>query len=441
MLVNVTVENLAPCKKLLRVELESKQVDDAFEAMTKDFQRQVSLPGFRPGKAPRDMVVRKYADDIRDEVKKKLIPDAYRKAIQEHKLSVVGYPDIEEIQFAQGQALQFAATVETSPEFELPDYKGLPVKKETGSVSNEDVERAIELLRERQTNFNTALREAKEGDVAVVNYTGTCDGKPLTELSPTAKGLTEQKNFWINVDAKAFIPGFGPQLAGAKAGDKRTVTVDFPTEFVSPELAGKKGVYEVEVVEVKEKVLPPMDDAFAKSYGAETLDKLREGVRSDLENELKSKQERDVRNQVVDALLNKVNFELPESVVMQETRSVVYNIVSENQRRGIAKELIDQQKEQIFASASHTAKGRVKASFLFSKVAEKEGIKAEQMDIAQRVQAMAASYQMPMDKFVKELEKRDGFGEVYEQVLNEKVIQFLVNNAAIEEVAPAPKQP
>src|SRR5580698_2733733 len=262
--VNVTVENLAPCKKLVRIELESKDVDAAFDAMLKDFVRQASLPGFRPGKAPRDMIAKRYEKDIQDEVKKKLIPDAYRKAVDEQKIEVVGYPDIEEIQFGRGQALQFAATVETAPEFQLPDYNGIPVKRETASVTDADVERALNLLRERHINFETVDRPAATGDVAVVNYTGTCDGKPVIEIAPAAKGLSEQKNFWVNLEPGAFLPGFAEQLTGVKAGDKRTVNVDFPADFVTPQLAGKKGVYEVELVEVKEKVLPALDDAFAK---------------------------------------------------------------------------------------------------------------------------------------------------------------------------------
>src|SRR5688572_26513339 len=164
--------------------------------MTKDFQKQANLPGFRPGKAPKEMVIRKYDKDIQDEVKRKLIGDSYREAIKEQKLDVLGYPDIEEIQFGRGQALQFAATIETEPEFQLPEYKGLPVKREARSVTDEDVERALNLLREQQVKFEKAERELRAGDIAVVSYTGTCDGKPITDTAPTAKGLTEQKSFW-----------------------------------------------------------------------------------------------------------------------------------------------------------------------------------------------------------------------------------------------------
>jgi len=159
--VNVTLEHLAPCKKLLRVEIEPKQVDETFESITKDFQRQASLPGFRPGKAPKEMVVRKYGKDIEDEVKRKLISDSYKKAVEEQKLDVLGYPDIEEIQFNRGQPLQFAATVETAPEFELPEYKGLQVQREATGVTEEDLNRALDALREQQVSFKSAERIIK----------------------------------------------------------------------------------------------------------------------------------------------------------------------------------------------------------------------------------------------------------------------------------------
>lgn len=435
--MNVTVENLAPCKKLMRVEVEAQKVDETFESVTKDFRREANLPGFRPGKAPRDMVLRKYEKEILEETKRKLISEAYRKAVEEQKLDVVSHPDIEEIQFGRGQALQFAATIETAPEFELPEYKGLPIKREMQSVTDADMERAINLLRERQVSFTKVERPVQSADIAVVNYTGTCEGKPITELAPAAKGLTEQKHFWVEVGANSFIPGFGDQLIGAKAGDKRTVTVDFPTDFVTPQLAGKKGSYEVEVVEVKEKVLPALDEALAKAYGAESLEKLRAGVRSDLENELKFKQEKTLRSELVRALLGRINFDLPETAVARETRNVVYDLVQENTKRGIPRQAIEQQKEQIYSAATHNAKERLKVQFLLQKIAEKEDIKVSQEEIAQRVHHLAGMYQIPADKFLRDLQKRNGLIEVYDQIMNVKVIDFLQQNAKIEDVPPS----
>jgi trigger factor len=439
--VNVTVENLAPCRKLLRVEVDAKAVDEAFDAVTKDFQKQASLPGFRPGKAPRNLVLKKYELDIKNEVKRKLIGDSYRKALDEKKIAVLGYPDIEEIQFGRSQMLQFAATIETAPEFQLPEYKGLPVKRENKSVTDADVERALKILAQQHTIFETVARELRLGDIAVINYTGTCDGKPITDTARTAKGLTEQKNFWVDTTPGSFIPGFADQLLGAKAGDKRTVNVDFSADFVTKELAGKKGVFEVEAVEVKEKILPPVDDALAKKYDAENLEKLRAGVRRDLENELKYSQGKAVRGQIIRALLDRVNFDLPETAVAHETRNVVYDIVRENSQRGVGRETIEKQKEEIYTAATRDAKERVKLAFLIQHIAEKENFKVSQEEVLQHAQALASMYQIPLEKFLKDLQKRNGVAELYDQIAREKVLAFLEQNAKIEETPAAVASP
>ena len=420
----------------MRVEIEAQKVDETFDAVAKDFRREAKLPGFRPGKAPLEMVLRSYGKDIEEEAKRKLISEAYRKAVEEQKLDVLGHPDIEEIQFTRGQPLQFAATIETAPEFELPEYKGLAIKREVRTVSEADVEKALNLLREQRVSFKTVERPLAAGDIAVVNYTGTCEGKPMTEIAPTAKGLTEQKAFWVEAKPNSFIPGFADQLIGAKAGDKRTVNVDFPADFVTPQLSGKKGAYEVEVVEVKEKVLPPLDEELAKGYGAESLEKLQAGVRRDLENELKFKQEKSIRSDLVRALLGRVNFELPETAVAHETRNVVYDLVRENAQRGVPRDVIEKQKDQIYSAATHNAKERVKVQFLLQKIAEKEDLKVSQEEIAKRVHYLAGMYQIAPDKFLKDLQKRNGLIEVYDQIMNEKVIDFLEQNAKFEDVLP-----
>jgi trigger factor len=421
----------------VRVELDAAAVDTTFDAITKDIQKQAVLPGFRPGKAPRDMVVKKYDAEIKDEAKRKLIGDSYRKAIEEQKISVVGYPDIEEVQFGRGQALQFTATVETAPDFQLPEYKGLTATLETKSVTDADVEKALDLLRGQQADYKTVARPLATGDIAVVNYAGTCEGKAITELAPTAKGLTEQKNFWVETGDNSFIPGFAAQLIGANAGDKRTVNVDFPADFVTRELQGKKGVYEVELVEVKEKHLPELNDEFAKKYGAENFEVLKTGVRTDLENELKHSRTKSVRGQVIKALLDKLSFDLPETAVANETRNVVYDLVRQNTQRGVNRDIIEQQKDQIYAAAAGSAKERVKLAFVVSRIAEQEKIQATQEDVLKRAQQLAMMYQMPLDQFIKDLQKRNGVNELYEQVMHEKVLELIEKNAVITETAPA----
>lgn len=318
----------------------------------------------------------------------------------------------------------------------MPEYKGLPARVQSRSVTDSDVERALTALRERKMTYPTVDRPAQLGDMAVINYTGTCEEKPIVQIAPTAKGLTAQKNFWVELGAQSFIPGFGEQLQGAKAGDKRTVTVDFPADFVTQQLAGKRGVYNVNIVEVKEKALPALDDALAKAYGAEDLEKLRAGVRKDLENELNFSRSKSIRSQVIQLLLGRVQCDLPESALGRETKNRVYRLVNSSQQRGLPREAIEQHKDQIFNSAAKDAKDRVKANFLFRKIAEKENLKVAREDLEHRVIYLAQASQTPVNKFVKELDKREGWGEIHEQILNEKVVDLLEANAKLEEVPP-----
>ncbi|MBI3875158.1 MAG: trigger factor, partial [Verrucomicrobia bacterium] len=405
----------------------------------KEYQKHAQLPGFRAGKAPRAMVVKAYSADIENEVKRRLIPDSYKKAVAEQKIRVATYPDIEEIQFGRGQTLQFAATLETEPEFELPEYKGIPIKLPAITVSDEDVTKAVEALRTQRAEYKDVPRAIQAGDFVVINYTGACDGRPIAELAPAYRGISEQKNFWVNIQTGQFIPGFTEQLVGASAGEKRTAQVDFPADFMAQPLAGKKGSYEVEIVQVKERHLPEVNDEFAKSFGGENLEKLRAGVKADLENEVKFQRERSAKDQVVRELLARVKCDLPESIVTSETRSVVYNIVQEQTQRGATRESIESQKDQIFNFAAASAKDRVKAMFLLGRIAEKEGVKVEQQEVSQRVLTMAAQYQMPVQKLVKQLDERGGFSEIHEQILTAKVLNLLVEQAKVEEVQPEKK--
>lgn len=432
--MNVSVEHLGPCRKLLRIEVDAAAVDAKFEQVTKEFQRHAQLPGFRPGKAPREMVVRCFGKRIEDEVRRRLIPEAFRDAVREQGFRVVGEPDLEEGQFGRNQPLQFVATVETAPEFELPDYKGLPVRREVGVVTDADLERALNVLREQHASFVDLARPVQLGDYVVVHYHATVDGRPLREVAPNARGLSERQNFWVHAAQDEFLPGFAEQLVGASAGEKRTITVDFPANFVEPELAGRRATFEVEVVQVKERKLPELDDAFAQSYGAPNLAQLREGVRADLQRELAHKQDVSVRNQLVRQLLDRVQFDLPESFVTQETRHVVYDIVRENQRRGVTSEAIEKAKDQIYTVATNNARERVKVGFLLSRIAEKEGITATKEEIGLRVALLAQQYQMKPEKMLRQLEQRDALAEIAEQIITAKVLDFLAKHARVEEV-------
>jgi len=434
--VNVTLEHLAPCKKLLRVEVDKSEVDTAFEEMTREFVKRARLPGFRPGKAPVHLVIKAFAERIDDEVRRKLVSEHYRKALEEQGLEVVGQTDLEVVHFARGEPFQFAVTMETAPDFELPEYNGLPVKREVRAVTEEDVERALGLLKDQRATYVDVERPVQSGDFVVVDYQGTCEGKPITELAPAARGLTEKQGFWLQIEPEAFIPGFADQLLGAPAGEQRTVQVTFPADFVTPELAGKAGQFEVKINQVKEKVSPELDDAFAQALGAEDMAALRQGVRGDLENELQYSLKRSTREQIVRELLRRVQCDLPESVVAKETKTVVYDIVRENTERGITREAIDRQKDQIFSYASSSARDRVKTAFILERIATKEGIKAEPAEVGNRIMILAQQNDIKPEKLVKQLKERGGIDEIREQVISQKVLEFLEEKAVFEDVLP-----
>lgn len=438
--VNVTIENLAPCRKLVKVTLDPETVQKKFDETIGMFQRTQKLPGFRPGKAPRHLIEKVFQKDIEGEVKSRLISDNFDKAVKEHKITPVRMPEVEEIQFGRTEGLQFAATVETEPEFEVPDYKGLPAKKEKRTVSDDDVEKALQRLREGQANFEPVAREAQTGDVVVVNYSGTTDGKPLTDIAPVAKGLTEKKGSWLKVGDGSFIPGFTEQLVGARAGDKRTVNVDFPADFVIKELEGKKGVYEVEVVEVRAANLPEINDEFAKKFELANVDDLRKNVRQTLEQELETTTRRSIREQLLTGLLNKVSCELPESVYNDEIRSVIYEVVTDNQRKGLSHQDIDAHKDQIYENAKGTARDRLKMAYLVSRIAEKEGIKVTNEDMTRYIIYQAQTNNMDPQQLAAKWKKENRFGNIANYLLHQKTVEFIEKNANIEEVEPQAAQ-
>jgi trigger factor len=432
----VTIENTAPCRKKLRVEVDAGRVAGTRAEILQEFRKVASIPGFRPGKAPEPMVEKRYAGQIDEELRKRLIPESYRQALNEQNLKVVGYPQIESVDYQPGRPLVYTAAVDTAPEFPLPEYKGIPVKKKMVVVKDEDISKTLDSLREQQADFVTVEgRALQTGDFAVVNYTGVADGKPISELAPDAKGLGDNKDFWLLISPDSFLPGFCNQLTGANAGEKRQVLVDFPTDFPQKSLAGKKATFFVDVVALKEKKLPELNDELARKLGAESLEKLKEAVRKSLQGEAEGQQDSEMRRQVVEHLLSKVEFELPESLVQQETRGIIYDLVRENSMRGATKEQLEQKKDEIFGFAAKSAKDRLRTSFILDAIAHAEQIKVEEPEIEQRIAELAQRSRTTPARLKAQLAEKGALGEIEEQILVSKTLDFLVDNAKVETVA------
>ncbi len=437
--MEVTITDLSPCKKQLRIEIDAETVNAKFDAVAKDFRRHAHLPGFRPGKAPLANVMRSYGDKIGEEAKRTLMSDSYAKALKENELRPVIMPEVEELQFGHGKPFQYLATLEVTPAFEMPEYIGIEVEKERRSVNDADIAKALDTLREQRVSYADMDRPAVEEDFIVVNFTGTIDDKPITDLIKVARGLTEQKNFWLHKTQNPLIPGTVEALIGSSKGDKKTVTVTIPDDFVYEEIVGKEAKYEIEVVQVKEKSLPELDDKFAKGFGAESMDKLREGVENDLKNELEYSKKKSIRTQCVDKLLGAVNCDLPETIVNEATRAAVHNIVQQNHQRGVGKEIIEENKDKIYANAKTDAKVRVKANYILSKIAEKEGIKVTDKELSRQVAAMAAQQKVKPQKLAQQLKDNGTIYQVQEEIMNSKVIDLLEEKAKVTEIDPKPE--
>lgn len=437
--MEVTITDLSPCKKQLRIEIDAETVNAKFDAVAKDFRRHAHLPGFRPGKAPLANVMRSYGDKIGEEAKRTLMSDSYAKALKENELRPVIRPEVEELQFGHGKPFQYLATLEVTPAFEMPEYIGIEVEKERHSVNDADIAKALDTLREQRVSYADMDRPVVEDDFIVVNFTGTIDDKPITDLIKVARGLTEQKNFWLHKTQNPLIPGTVEALIGSSKGDKKTVTVTIPDDFVYEEIVGKEAKYEIEVVQVKEKSLPELDDKFAKGFGAESMDKLREGVENDLKNELEYSKKKSIRNQCVDKLLGAVNCDLPETIVNEATRAAVHNIVQQNHQRGVGKEIIEENKDKIYANAKTDAEVRVKANYILSKIAEKEGIKVTDQELSRQVAAMAAQQKVKPQKLAQQLKDNGTIYQVQEEIMNAKVIDLLEEKAKVTEIDPKPE--
>ena len=436
--MEVTITDLSPCKKQLRIEIDAETVNAKFDAVAKDFRRHANLPGFRPGKAPLANVMRSYGDKIGEEAKRTLMSDSYSKALKENDLRPVIMPEVEELQFGHGKPFQYLATLEVTPAFELPEYNGIEVEKERRTVSDADVAKALDTLREQRVSYADVDRPAGEDDFIVVNFTGTIDDKPITDLVKVARGLTEQKNFWLHTKQNPLIPGIVEALIGSGKDDKKTVTVTIPDDFIYEELIGKEAKYEIEIVQVKEKSLPELDDAFAKGFGAESMDKLREGVENDLKNELEYSLKKSIRNQCVDKLLSAVNCDLPETIVNEATRAAVHNIVQQNHQRGVGKDIIEENKDRIYANAKADAEVRVRANYILSRIAEKEGIKVTDQELSRQIAAIAAQQKVKPQKLAQQLKDNGTLYQVQEEIMNGKVIDLLEEKAKVTEIDPKP---
>jgi trigger factor len=417
----------------VQISVEPAKISSTHDEILREVRKVASIPGFRPGKAPDAMIQKKYGDHINEQVQQRLIPESFRAVLAEHKIRVVGQPNITKVDYTPGLSMSFVAEMDTAPEFELPTYKGIAVTKKKVEVKQEDIDQTLEAMREQYAEFvDVEGRPLANGDYAVLSYTGTIDGKPIKEVAPDAPQFGEVKDIWLPMQSDAFLPGFTEQLIGAAKGEKRVVTVEVPSDFAQKDLAGKKAVYSVDISGIKARQMPPLDDEFAKKAQAESLDALKASIRKMIELDRENEVKADMRRQVMDYLMAQVTFELPESLVQHETRSILGDVVRQNVGRGASKEQLEAQKDEILGFADKSARDRLKGSFILGAIAAAEKVEATEHEIAERLELIARANRTTPDRLRAQLENNDNMSGLEEQIVMSKTIDFLLANATVE---------
>jgi trigger factor len=326
------------------------------------------------------------------------------------------------------------------PEFALPKYTVLPTEVAPVEATDAEIDQIIEGMRAERAEFKVAERAAAKGDYVKLAYEGKVDGKPIVELAPDKQIYGKVPQTWEEVEGanEGVIPGLGPQLAGLKPGDKKDLTINFPADFAAvPALAGKQAVYSIAVLEIRERVLPPLDEAFFKTHQAADLETLKVMIRSQLKRQKEARNRGELRRQVSEAIADRVEFPVPDSLVDQETQNVLRQFIEENMRRGVPQEQFEKDKKELFDGARKAAARRVKTQLILAKIAEAEKLQVTEQDIDQFIYREAMRTQQKPDKLVKVLTTdREQLRAVQLSIIFDKAIDFLVSKATVATVQP-----
>src|SRR5216117_3658117 len=433
--MKVEVEKQAGSVSTLQIEVPSEEVSKEWDAIANSFARFAKIPGYRPGKAPRAVIEKRFRKEIQDELTKKLVSKSYHEAIEQEQLRVASLANIEDVQLGEDKSMRFRATVVTAPEFELPEYKNIPVQLPETNVSGSEVDVAIERLRDQTADFvDVPERGLEMGDFAVIDFEGSSDGKPISEIAPQAsKNLQGGKKFWLHLASDNFLPKFCEQLVGQKPGETRLAIVEFPADFPPKELAGKKADYAVTLREIKERVLPEIDDALAaKLVPGKTLADLRQMIEHDIEHAKEHDIERAKEAQILKYLHEHIQFELPPALLQNETRRAVAELVQRNRERGVTDEMLKEKEKELIDGAASLAANRLKTNFILHRIAERENIQVTKDDVDLRIRQEAARYDISPDKMRKELQQKDALDDIAEQILLGKTLDFLKANVSVQ---------
>ncbi len=430
------VESISPVKKRLSVEIPPEEVSEKEQAALKDLRRRVTVPGFRRGKAPLDVLRRLYGERVRADVISRLIEESYQEALRQEEIVPVAEADIQiqSLPMAE-ESLSYTAVVEVRPRVEPRGYTGLTLKRERVEVDETEVEAELESLRRQRATFEPAPEdhEAAEGDLVVMDYEGTVDGEPL-------EGLTGEDRSVV-LGSGVLIEGFEDALLGVKAGEEREVEVSFPDDYRSPELAGRPAVFRVRVKEVKIQKLPDLDDEFAKEVAqVEGIEELRDRIRDGIRREKERRAESALRERVVDALLEANPFEVPDALVRRQLAHTLERLREDLARRGMSLEDLGMDEARLQETQRAGAERAVRWAFLLQAIADAEGIEVTDDDVDARIREIAEADGRPYPLIRSYFEEGNRIDNLRSALLERKVLDRVLESSTVEEVDPGELQ-
>jgi len=426
------LKEISPTRKQIDIEIDADAVRAVYDRITDNYAKAASVPGFRPGHAPRAVVRTRFKDQIRTEVLRELLPNAVQEAIAEHKVAALGEPELN-LENTEGlnqlgqQPISFNVNVDVLPDIELGAYKGLEASRRTRPVSDEDVDRVIERLRENSASLQPVEdRGAQTGDTVTANFHGTFVNEPDAEP-------IKVEDVDVILGGEGVVQAITDNLIGAKAEDEKTFSVDYPEDFSARGLAGKMIEYTVKVNAVRIKELPEIDDEWAQSLGddIESIDQLRQKIREDTEAQAKNEAEGRVRTDLLRQLVEGNEFELPERLVAHQTEHRFESVVRNMINQGIDPRNPELDWEKARDSLKEQASYELRSSLLLEEIADAEKIEVSDQEIEDEINAIAEASRQAPQQVRDVLTKQGGERSIAPRLRNRKALDFLVANANV----------
>jgi len=434
--MNIVVEKEPKCVATLRVEIPAEKVHGQRDQIVKSYASKARVQGFRPGKAPRAIIEKRFEKEIREELNEALYSEAYDTAIKQESLSVLDIGVPSNVSTLPNGNLTFVAKLTLAPEVVIADYKGIGVTVAPLAVPEEEIEAQLTALQERFAEFNDIEgRAAEMGDFAVIDYTSTVEGQPTEKfLGKPAGYLTGREGFWVRLDEKAFLPGFVVQLVGMNPQDSREITVTLPDDFPVEDLRGKELTFQTTMKELKTAVLPALDDEMANRLApGKTIEEIKTIIRENMLEERTRKINDEKVNQIVTHLNSLVEFDLPDELVAQETQSQADAMVKRGVQSGVSESEIQSQQSAIFEQAREQAITQLRTNFILQQIARMEDITITDNELVSHLMQIAESRKEAPKKFFQEMQRSGRIPNIRSSMTIGKTIDFLIEHANVTE--------